>query len=393
MKRPNSPTRLRTAALLIALLAGRADAGPAVPETADDPALEEALAAEERGFDFLLGTGVAADPAEARRWFEQAAAAGRPNARFQLARLYWFGVGVTADTERALGLYRQAADQGVATAQANLGWAYFTGTGVERDYREAHKWLTAAAHQGEGWAIFLLAILYQNGHGVAQDREFGTALVRRAMELHYGPAEYEMALPLLEGPPERRDPELGIHLMEQAASRNTFDAAVVLAREYLTGTNVARDPEKAFEWLSRASDGGHTVAALLQSQLIGRGIGIERNEALALEKRQVLLAEATISEKNSFCWMLSVSPSAEIRNGDLAVAIMEEALADPANRTFAYVDTLAAAYAEAGQFDKAVAAQREAIEASPADAAAELVSGLQERLDLYRQRRAFRVAP
>ena len=52
------------------------------------------------------------------------------------------------------------------------------------------------------------------------------------------------------------------------------------------------------------------------------------------------------------------------------------------------LDTLAAAYAETGAFDKAVTWEQKAIESSSKDAD---LKGFQERLELYKQKRPFRI--
>ncbi|HET6629974.1 MAG TPA: tetratricopeptide repeat protein [Woeseiaceae bacterium] len=391
MKKAISPIRRRGAALALAALLACRTAAAAEPAAADRS--EQAAEAEQRGFDLLLGQGVPADPAAASGWFEKAAAAGRPVAQLQLGLLYWDGNGVAEDAGRALRLFQQAAAQGLPSAQARVGWAYLTGTGVSVDFGTAHEWLAAAAHQGEPWALYLLAYLYRDGRGVPQDAGFADALDQRAMELHFGPAEVDVALSWLYGPLDRRDSARGIHLLRQAAARNNPDAAFVLAQQYLRGRHVARDPGVAFEWFSRAADGGHRLAALWQAELIARGLGVERNESLAREKREAALAAATVVEKNDFAWMLSVNPDPALRNGELAVAIMEAVLADPASRTPAHVDTLAAAYAEMREFGKAVAAQQEAIDALPADAGPELVAGFEERLQLYLAGKPYRSTP
>ncbi len=55
-----------------------------------------------------------------------------------------------------------------------------------------------------------------------------------------------------------------------------------------------------------------------------------------------------------------------------------------------YRDTLAAAYAEAGQFDNAVAEQERAIEMLWAAGQRDEIADYQTRLDLYRGRQPYR---
>ena len=96
------------------------------------------------GAQYLLGHGVARDPAAARRWYERAADQGDPKAQTILGLLYIDGTGVAADPAQAVRWFRRAALQGSAEAQLSLGALYADGEGVARDPIQAHMWLTLA---------------------------------------------------------------------------------------------------------------------------------------------------------------------------------------------------------------------------------------------------------
>jgi tetratricopeptide (TPR) repeat protein len=64
---------------------------------------------------------------------------------------------------------------------------------------------------------------------------------------------------------------------------------------------------------------------------------------------------------NEWAWTLATSSSPEIRNGTNAVSTAEQVVAAPHRRNAEFLDSLAAAYAETRQFEKAAAAQKEAI--------------------------------
>jgi tetratricopeptide (TPR) repeat protein len=94
-----------------------------------------------------------------------------------------------------------------------------------------------------------------------------------------------------------------------------------------------------------------------------------REEALKLQedvlalRRKVLGPEHpdTLQILNDIAWSLATSEAPENRNGTNAVNFAEEAVATTHRTTPRCLDTLAAAYAETQQFDKAVAVQQEAI--------------------------------
>jgi tetratricopeptide (TPR) repeat protein len=64
---------------------------------------------------------------------------------------------------------------------------------------------------------------------------------------------------------------------------------------------------------------------------------------------------------NAVAWRFATSPTDELRDGQKAVELAEQAVTASGRTNAAVLDTLAAAYAEAGQFEKAVATQEEAI--------------------------------
>jgi hypothetical protein len=101
------------------------------------------------------------------------------------------------------------------------------------------------------------------------------------------------------------------------------------------------------------------------------------------------LRTATLSDRNEFAWTLSVTSVAELRNGPLAIQVLEPALARQTKKSAAYIDTLAAAYAEAGQFDRAIKIQQEAIDAVPSSSP-KMKADLATRLELYRTHEPYR---
>jgi hypothetical protein len=87
-----------------------------------------------------------------------------------------------------------------------------------------------------------------------------------------------------------------------------------------------------------------------------------REEVLTL-RRKVNGPEhpVTLRAMNELAWMLATSDEAKNRNGTNAVQLAAAAVAATSRQNAGYLDTLAAAYAETQQFDKAAAVEREAI--------------------------------
>ena len=91
---------------------------------------------------------------------------------------------------------------------------------------------------------------------------------------------------------------------------------------------------------------------------------------------------------NSKAWILATARSTDLRDGHEAIRLAREAVRlidNPAIR-----DTLAAAYAEAGQYADAVAEQVRAIEMLTAVGRDDEVADFQNRLELYRYGQPYR---
>jgi len=87
----------------------------------------------------------------------------------------------------------------------------------------------------------------------------------------------------------------------------------------------------------------------------------------------------------SAAWLMATCPDARYRNPPLAVRAAEKAIALDGNQDYIYLDTLAAAYASSGQFDRAQETIRRAIQRAPA----ENVAPLKRRLNLYAAQKPF----
>jgi len=104
------------------------------------------------------------------------AAAGDPDAEFNLAQAYKLGKGVPADLRQAEALYLKAAQQGHLPAADTYGLLLF-----QRGRRgEAMAWLVPSAERGEPRAQYVLGIAHFNGDLVTRDTVRAYALMIRA---------------------------------------------------------------------------------------------------------------------------------------------------------------------------------------------------------------------
>ncbi len=92
---------------------------------------------------------------------------------------------------------------------------------------------------------------------------------------------------------------------------------------------------------------------------------------------------------NSLAWLLATCPETTVRDGEKAVANASRACELSQWKEPAYIDTLAAAYAEAGGFDQAVKFQKQVLQMIRASDRQKM----QERLKLYEQHKPYRDEP
>ena len=126
-------------------------------------------AAYEVAVRYADGKGVAANLAEAAKWYDRAAQSGVVPAMFRLGTLYEKGLGVTKDFAAARRYYSMAAERGSAKAMHNLAVLEADGGGNGANYRSAAIWFRKAAERGVSDSQFNLGILYARGIGVEQN--------------------------------------------------------------------------------------------------------------------------------------------------------------------------------------------------------------------------------
>jgi protein O-mannosyl-transferase len=116
-------------------------------------------------------------------------------------------------------------------------------------------------------------------------------------------------------------------------------------------------------------------------QTLGKG-----DAARAAYERAFRLDEKWPQATNAEAWRLATDPDAARRNGLLAVHLAAQVCEATGSQNPIYLDTLAAAYAEAGRFADAQATVEKAMTLT---SSAERRESLRKRLDLYRTGRAF----
>jgi Tfp pilus assembly protein PilF len=125
----------------------------------------------------------------------------------------------------------------------------------------------------------------------------------------------------------------------------------------------------------------------LGNALVNKGLYRE-----AVSHYEVALRSEPISTMalNNLAWILSAGPDDTVRDGTRAVQVALQLNEVTQRKNPIFVRTLAAAYAESGQFDKAVETAQVAAKLAETQGQHQLATEIDEETSLYREHRPFR---
>ena len=326
-------------------------------------------------------------------------------------------------------------------AQAYIG-AFLSS---EDRFDEAIDWLSAASRRGNLIANLMLANVYLAKAQRLPEGEDREEALERVMQNYVhavavGSAEAmyrlgELYLAELYG--AELAPS-GIPLLERAARLDNIDANLFLAQIHLVGQWVERNYDRAETYLLRAaaldSEAGKiqyarflmsesagrdftdqafkwlrelaadrtlckeappnpfvlcpaAEARLVLGELHARGIHVRAGYGRARKwfKSAVDLTPDHPRIVNEVAWRLTVTQIGRLRDERYALAIMDRMMNqdERARRNPAYLDTWAAAHAANGDFGRAVALQREALEAANEQEMTEVIEELEQHLAAF----------
>nr|WP_256489747.1 tetratricopeptide repeat protein [Pleionea sp. CnH1-48] len=174
----------------------------------------------------------------------------------------------------------------------------------------------------------------------------------------------------------------------KAANSNHAGAQLETGRAYLYGRGVERSVSNAMEWLNKAAKKSPEAQFLIGVIYLGGFNGkADPSSALNWFKRASSFGHSMAT--NNAAWIYSTSHNKSLRNGSLAIKIMTP-LVEKAPEQYIFLDTLAAAYAEAEQFEQAVEAQQKAVDYLPPQTNEKEKAGYIERLQSYQNHQPWR---
>ena len=116
-------------------------------------------------------------------------------------------------------------------------------------------------------------------------------------------------------------------------------------------------------------------------------------EALEHFREAIRLEPDNIAPLQSMAWILSTHPDPNFRDGEEALRLARHASKLVGGKNAGILKTLAAAYAATGQFDRATATAKTALELALAEKDEKQVADLGRHLDLYRHGKPLREVP
>jgi len=297
-----------------------------------------------------------------------------------------------------------ARNQGASNAAYQLGFLYLAGQfGIAVDHAESRSNYELAVAQELPIALRDYGLMLYRGHHFHKDRERGSMLLTRAAELGDRPA-IAYLIHLLRETTDEQDAVQASAWYESLGMRNdefivgVDGDPVVRAQDYAIGQAyisvmfregviLKKNLTSAETWFDRI-DPEYAMPALDDVAAFFSGsFHVRSDQHLARSMQEIALSSGHPTIINNYSWLLATARSDELRDGSKAVRLMEEVLDEVEPQAF-MVDTMAAAYAEAGDFEAAIAEQIRANELFTAEELNPAV-GLQH-LEAYREGRAWR---
>jgi len=216
--------------------------------------------------------------------------------------------------------------------------------------------LKLRAEKGDSCSQHQFGVVLMVGAGVPQNHKEGFGWLAKASAKNYAPSQFMCGTILrLAGQADQ-----GLELIQRAAEQGLPEAQMLLGIIYRNGDGISKDVTQAIFWLQKAGDGGNGDAFTNLGNIYCDGDGVPRDRRKGVGYHKKSADMGFLHGQNDYAWLLATSPEAKDRDGREAVRLAERAVRQ--RRDCNTLDTLAAAFAEDGQFEKAVEAQKESIQ-------------------------------
>jgi len=262
------PERAAEAREHLEMIAARIRANSAAMSPANLLALRTPLeAAAEQGTvsaQMLLGESLRkTDPADALRWFMDAAQAGNASAMTQVGLMMSNGLGTgVRDLPGALEWFRKAEAKGDVPGNYMLAECYYFGKGTPKDQKRAAEILTKGWALNDPRSMALLGMAYMDGQGVPADPSTAQHLLKEASALGSSDAQRNLGILYIRGmqgmPPR---PQEALAVWKAYAEAGNVSCMYLLGRTLLDGDAGIVDKPGGQKWIIQAAEAGDPIAA------------------------------------------------------------------------------------------------------------------------------------
>ncbi len=135
---------------------------------------------------------------------------------------------------------------------------------------------------------------------------------------------------------------------------------------YTQGLGVSKDDTEAAKWMRKAADQGLAAGQFGVGSMYAHGRGVPQSAAEAANWYRKAADQGDPAAMNNLAFLLATSTDPKVHDPKEAIAVAQRAVEVEAGKP-AYFDTLATAYFEAGQPDKAAEIERRALALKPDD--------------------------
>ncbi|MCF7848471.1 MAG: hypothetical protein K9M45_06440 [Kiritimatiellales bacterium] len=372
------------------------------------------------------------DYAKARSLYEKAGEKRTADDSYRLAVYYREGIGGTVDYRKAFACFEQASAGGQTEAYVWLGNMRFSGLGTERNLKKALECYEAGGETGdqvrvlrdmEKWlgklsggsskACHEQGEKFKKGESYTETRQVGfDEYEEYTITIPPDPEKARVCFVVEE---EKEQVKAGTRIKGQyvpvvnpitekkakSHALQVTDTAVLppiqngsglrlQANRYYAGQDTKKDYKKALELFTKSYE---TESDPNSAYYIGKihsagGYGVEKNMELGNEWIEKAADEGSPAALNELTWKYATNTIPKRRDGAKAVGYAGKLLELTPNH-YPSLDTAAAAYACAGQFDKAVAYQQKAVALLSAQQEPKGIKKYRERLELYKQGKPF----
>lgn len=232
------------------------------------------------GYELECGGTFQQDPLMAVRAYDTAAAC--PDGGLAANNLGWMflkGKGVAQDTEKALALFRNAAERGNCIAMVNLGNYYEFAE--EQDDKQAVYWYRKAADSGDEKGLFNYANMLHHGRGIRRNRKKAFSIFSNLYAHGYRGTAFYMGLYYQNGDVVKQDYQKAREYYRIGALEDDRYCLCQLGVLYAQGHGVPKDHHAAFDYYSQAAKLGDALACANLGYCYEVGQGVVQDVAIA----------------------------------------------------------------------------------------------------------------